>query len=967
MVNSATILSCSKCQDLVICRTKPVLGCGNPHARLMLIGEAPGKSEDKAGRPFVGPAGRELEGYLRRNGIALDSCYVTNAVKCLPLNDRTPSQEELDNCSEYLEQEIAASTATVIGTLGAVASKALLGPNFSIDALHGILQIRKDGRRILPCLHPALGLHDTTKMTLIEQDFKELAQAVKGVINTPKDAFPTTQYHFLSDNCITPESLEEFYSIIDSDRIAIDTESKSTGVPWSIQLASRPGRAVVVLIEDSPTFLEAIKDVLQNPKVTTILHNAIYDLQVLNRLGITPSSTIDSMVAAYLLQDVPQSLKSLAYRIAGMKMKSYVELVSYATRVKALKYLKEALQYEWPDSDYELIWDNKPLREWVYEDKYEPCISTTPSAIYCNCDDKVVCERCKGLGYYRVVGTKRSKTKEVVAGSELGHYRASKAQHISTRIRHIIDSIEKSATTDPISLWLKTDPKTRKVVEACLGRLLPADLSDIDEKSALQYAAADADATLRVFDHLHGRIQGLGLEDVLCTDMSIIPMILDMQQCGIKVDVNRFLALSKEFGERLGAINKEVDDIACKHINPASTKQVQQLLFTDLRIPPDRKFRSKKTGAYSTGAQALQSIIDRHPIVPKLIEWRGLQKNKTAFADTLPARADTHSRIHPTIKTTRTTTGRLACQKPNLMAIPTRTEDGKKIRTGFIPDNGFVLVSADYSQIEMRVAADDSHDKSMCDAFIEGRDIHKQTASYMFGLPEDKLDEMKHRYPAKRVGFGVLYGLSPAGLLDQLNLAGCPGWNLDRCAEIIGSWFSMYSGIRHYFESKKVEARRYGYIRDRFGRIRLIPEVKSTIPPLVDAGYRQACSTAIQSGAQGIIKRAMVNLIPVYKQIGTNLVRPLIQIHDDLLFEVHLSVLQDWCILLKAVMESAVTMSIPLQVEIKIGNNWGNLKKEGSEESKEIEKYNIDVDQDEEDEVLDDTDDYFLNPFEQVD
>ena len=288
------------------------------------------------------------------------------------------------------------------------------------------------------------------------------------------------------------------------------------------------------------------------------------------------------------------------------------------------------------------------------------------------------------------------------------------------------------------------------------------------------------------------------------------------------------------------------------------------------------------------------------------------------------------NRLHTDLSMTRTETGRLASSRPNLMNIPTRSKDGQRIRQGFIAAPGTSLLSIDYSGIEMRVAAHLSQDPYMMSIFWNDQDIHTMTARRMFQKPEpEPIDDKKERYPAKRTGFGVLYGITAAGLMDVFFHDGVTTFSEGDCEQFIEDWFGTFPGVSVWIDSVRAEARRTGMVRDMFGRVRYTPEVYSALEYVRDAGLRQAVNAPIQSGAQGIIKEAMKRLVPVYRlwqQVGFY-VKPLMQIHDELMFEV-----EDWALpyvipWIKEVMVEAVELSVPVKVDAEVGKNWGDMVK----------------------------------------
>jgi len=660
----------------------------------------------------------------------------------------------------------------------------------------------------------------------------------------------------------------------ESKIIAIDTEW-AKGKPWCLSLSDTPGSSLVVMAGDEYP-LKMVKGICARSDVLTLLHNALYDLPVLAQMGIHPYKIADSMIMAYLLQTEPQGLKQLAYRHLGMEMNSYPEMVGPATRKKVIEYLQVASCLEWP----------KP---------------------------PLVLEYRKGVPHVR------------------------QPQPIGKRINRILSDVQKSDDTDPYARWRQLGDTDE--VERVLGVLHEADLSDIPYESAVRYAARDADATLRIYNVLWPRIVEMGLEDTFWRDMRAVPMVVDMMANGMPVDVREFEKLSGYFQQRMDLIQRKIQILVGKHlddqvVNPASHDQMGELIYDKLMLHEKGGRHKSRKGAVkkSTANEILKRYVHLNPVIQDIIDWREYAKLKGTYSDAIPKLASLDGRIRTTLRITRTATGRLSSSKPNLMAQPTRSEEGRKVRDCYVCQPGRVFVSVDYSQVEMRVAANDSKDERMLNIFWRGEDIHAKTASAMFGLPEDSLDEMRHRYPAKRVGFGILYLITAEGLQRELAVAtGDPQWTVDKCKHMIEAWFDIYPGVAAYMKSVGEYAKRYGYVRDMWGRIRFIPGIRSTNSWVRMEAERQAGNAPIQMGAQGVIKEAMGRLVPVYREINKEIgyCQPLIQIHDDIVWE-----MEEWMVpivqpRIKQVMEGVAPADfiIPLKVDAKVGSKWGSLEK----------------------------------------
>lgn len=832
-------MTCNNC-PLAKSRTKIVWGEGPSSPRVILIGEAPGKDEDREGRPFVGKAGKELDNYLWLFAkMNREDCYVTNIVKCRPPNNRDPKPEEIEACGRHLYQELGDHPEASIVTLGRFAASWFLGP-VDMTVIHGIPQVCDEGT-ILPIYHPAAGLHNSRMMISLQRDFEALGKWVRGELEVPVDEFLEPDYR-------------EAWTFSIAPFIGIDTEAYSDGRLWSIQWSHTPGTGYICGENFTPTFGE--------DKVA-VIHNAPYDLPQLAQAGVHPPNWVDTMSMAYLLQDEPQGLKALAYRHCGMHMQSYEEVVRDATEEKALQYLERASKLDYPDAD--------------------PVGYRTPS----------------------------------------GDWRVRQPQNIGRRIQTRLRKFYKEGC-DLFLWWDKVKQEEGKgLVEERLGPLREADLSNVyatDPTRAVTYGCRDADATLRIYPKLMERVRGLGLEDALSLDQSIIPMLLDMMSTGMPVNKEGLYSLSSRFGKHVDDVQERIEDLLGSYVNPASPLEVMKLL-PKLGI---KKLRS-------TEAKYLEGVKDQHPVVPLILEYREYQKLKGTYCDPIPKMLDSDNRLHTRLSLTTTATGRLASREPNLQNVPVRSDEGREIRGCFEAPEGRTFLSVDYSQIELRLLAHESQDPIMLEVYRKGDDLHAKTAQLVFGLRPDDVDEYKHRRPAKTCNFAVVYGITPRGLSDQLQRDGVEAgeWSEDRCEEFIQSWFSVYKGVGAFMRDQYVGARRYGYIRSLAGRIRRIPEVKSVLPYVVRSGEREAGNHPIQGGAQDIMKMAMRDLTPVYQDVHEKhgYCRPLIQIHDDLVWEVDEEIWEWVYYLFKEIMESCIDLTIPLAVDGKVGKYWGSMEK----------------------------------------
>ena len=435
---------------------------------------------------------------------------------------------------------------------------------------------------------------------------------------------------------------------------------------------------------------------------------------------------------------------------------------------------------------------------------------------------------------------------------------------------------------------------------------------------ATEYAAEDADITGRLHRLLKPRLVQEKMVTVYETlERPLVPVLVDMEHNGIKVDKDMLNRLSNEFAVRLSDLEGVIHDLAGHAFNIASPKQLGEVLFEEMAIPGGKK---SKTGAYTTGADILEKLAaDGHELPEKVLEWRALAKLKSTYTDALQniINKDT-GRIHTSYSLAATTTGRLSSTDPNLQNIPIRTEEGRKIRNAFIPEQGYKLVAADYSQIELRLLAHIAELDSLKKAFNDGIDIHAMTASEVFGVPIEGMDPIVRRQ-AKAINFGIIYGISSFGLANQL------GMSRTEAKTFIDKYFERFPGIRHYMEDTKQYCRDKGYVETIFGRKIHIGSINDKNGMRRSFGERAAINAPIQGSAADVIRRAMVQMPDALKQAGLN-AKMLLQVHDELVFEVPEEEIEKTTPIITSVMEKAalpaLQISVPLTVDCGIGDNW---------------------------------------------
>ncbi len=431
---------------------------------------------------------------------------------------------------------------------------------------------------------------------------------------------------------------------------------------------------------------------------------------------------------------------------------------------------------------------------------------------------------------------------------------------------------------------------------------------------ATAYAAEDADVTLRLWQVLKPRLvaeKQVTLYETI--DRPLVRVVAEMERTGVRVDADLLRRLSLDFARRMNALEAEAHALAGHPFNLGSPKQLGEVLFDQMQLPGGVR---GKAGAWSTDADVLDTLADQgHLIAAKLLEWRQFQKLRSTYTEALPAQINPRTgRVHTSFSLSAATTGRLSSSDPNLQNIPVRTEEGRSIRRAFVAPEGHVLLSADYSQIELRLLAHVADIPALKQAFRDGVDIHAKTAAEVFGLAPDAVTS-DYRRRAKAINFGIIYGISAFGLAHQLGISQA------EAGEFIRIYFARFPELRAYMEHTKEQGRQHGFVPTLDGRKCHILGLKDRTPSRRSFAERQAINAPLQGTAADIIKRAM-NRLPDALHAHHLAARMLLQVHDELLFEVPVNQVEDTARTVKAVMEGAATLSVPLIVETGTGPNW---------------------------------------------
>jgi len=436
--------------------------------------------------------------------------------------------------------------------------------------------------------------------------------------------------------------------------------------------------------------------------------------------------------------------------------------------------------------------------------------------------------------------------------------------------------------------------------------------SEVAVDEAVTYAAEDAELAMELKCILFEKLKDEGLEKLyLDIEMPLIYVLADMEQAGVKINNARLEELSGELGIELGTIESRIYAIAGETFNINSPKQLGNILFKTLGLQPGKK---TKTG-YSTGMNVLEELAKDHELPGEILNYRTLYKLKTTYLDALPKLINRKTnRIHTSFNQTVTATGRLSSSEPNLQNIPIRGEWGTKIREAFTAETGHCLISSDYSQIELRVLAHISNDEGLTDAFIKDIDVHSRTAAELFGISLESVTQEMRRI-AKTVNFGVVYGISPYGLSEALDISP------KEAGQYIDQYFEKHKGVRAYMERTIAEAKQAGYVITLLGRKRPVPEINSTNSNIRQQAERLAINSPIQGTAADLIKIAMINIHNRLKREKLK-TRMVLQIHDELLCEApenEAGIIKD---MIRHEMENAISLSVPLKVDIGVGKNW---------------------------------------------
>ena len=439
--------------------------------------------------------------------------------------------------------------------------------------------------------------------------------------------------------------------------------------------------------------------------------------------------------------------------------------------------------------------------------------------------------------------------------------------------------------------------------------------NQIPLEEAGPYAAEDADITLRLHQAIWEKLSGIDELKRLLIDIEVpLACVLSrMEQQGVLIDSQKLRQQSQDLATRIAELEKEVHEEAGEPFNLGSTKQLQHILFEKMSLPVIKK---TPKGAPSTSEDVLQELALEYPLPQKIMEYRGLTKLKNTYTDKLPKMINHRTgRVHTSYHQAVTATGRLSSTDPNLQNIPIRNEEGRRVRQAFVPREGNKIVAADYSQIELRIMAHLSGDKGLLDAFAHGKDIHKATAAEVFSVPLDDVTTEQRR-SAKAINFGLIYGMSAFGLSKQLNIP------RNEAQKYMDLYFERYPGVLEYMDSTREGAKEKGYVETVFGRRLYLPDIKASNGARRKGAERAAINAPMQGTAADIIKMAMIKVDDWIAKNASNDVTMMMQVHDELVFEIKEEKVEEHVATITALMENAATLNVPLVVEAGVGENW---------------------------------------------
>lgn len=939
-----SIRSCTACTLRASCKAPvpaqfpsptagdPTQGYGNNG--IFFLGEGPGQMEDSFGSPFVGKSGELLEHALSRAHLHRAQCMMSNVVRCRPAggDGAALGGEEIARCHRWTVAEMEwfladweskdrGGVLPVLVTLGAVAFGVMRDTLESeveecatLQEYRGVPVLAtwhsangdRTGVVWLALNHPALALRLPGEVTAIFEGIRQLRDREEmtdraaqrnlrrlddtrhgmgrfippGQSMGKRDVATTAHLHSVSIDTETISDADDD----DGDRVG--------SRPWSVQIKmSDEGGAGPTLFmplegEPSGTTRRSLRAAIGRvgDKGGVVLHNAMFDLAVLRRAGVDltdpevyDGQLHDSMLAADVMQTEPRGLKLLGLRRGGVRMKDYRAVVGPTSRKMALDYLAKVVSTAQTPAGKK--WGNK-----------FPELGVDPKT-----------------------------------GGDLWKMGQSIVQRVARLVKDLEDP-QKAGSVDVRERWEALPAGQRREVAKVLGPMPAASLADVPFEEALHYSCLDAEMTARVWRSLWSDLclpENKGLKETYLLDMSVLPLVVQMERSGLLVDHAALNEAEVKFRARMAEIDAEIESIAGRPVNLGSPKQTAWLIFDFLKIP---EFKEKDPSLRrTTNDKWMEKITDLSPVILLIQEWRELQKLCSSYIVPVREGAKRHAdgRLRSRLSPTGTETGRMTAKDPNVLSIPARSKLGKMIKRAFIASPGRVIINADYSQVELRLFAHETQEPTLLKAYREGLDMHRATAARGYKCAEAEVsDEMRSH--GKTLNFGIIYGIAADGLSRQL---GCSKGEAQR---FIDNYFAGYTRVKPWMRDVIDDVDRKGYAEDMFGRRRHLGGMWSPDKTARGEAERQACNAKIQMAASGVIKRAMKGMIGVVRDFNRRLpggVLPLLQVHDALVFEVDERLAGEFAIALRKVMEGVVKLSVPLVADVSVGPNWADQTK----------------------------------------
>lgn len=844
----------------------------------LLVGEAGGETEHHQRRPFCGKTGSVLTTYLRAANLPRPNIRITNTYPFWtgPGNpDPTPDQIHREEWR--LKKEIEKCRPKIIGTVGRIATRWFLG-DVDMDTTHGIphWSDKAPGACILPIVHPAAGFYRPESAAYSQDDLMTFA--------------------FLLLNPANPKEVPQLKVVLVDKmpavirRAAVDTEGvvpKCWGLSWSLD-----GITCYVYIWDGKP--------IKTQFIDCTFHNVLADLPVLRHMGVDTSkmSYGDTMVMLYLRQLEPQGLKAAAYRHLGLRMLSFDDVVRPHFHIAALDYLRRAVELKYQKPKPEPIADYTK-RKWRL---YKPW--------------------------------------------DAGRRVKSALTSWDKRQALIADGMEDDKPIRLEKKWKDLGEAFQEEIEMRMGEPAPDfSIFCVPRKQAVQYSGIDAGATKLLEKPLLGLLKQHNLLEVYETDRRYIPFVDKMQETGMRVEVSLLRELESEMEVlREKARDKVQRIVGDRWFNPGSDDQVGRWLYKVKGLPI---LKYTEGGEGSTSLVTLKMLQGYHgkdnPDVMEFTagvrEYRETDKYLGTFIvpifEYMKRDRNGDWRIHPNYRITRVVSGRNSSHDPNVMAFPTRTELGKKIRLCFRARYGYKIVAVDASQIELRMMAHLCRDKRMRDAFEQGLDLHSITASELFKVPlQEFLTKPRapkreaQRYVAKTINFAVMYGISARALLEQLYKADIFDYTLEDCQRFIDQWFRLFGSVKVFLHEVWAKAQRDGFVRDMWGRMCYVPNLRVGDDRMRESAQRLAGNMPVQGGARGLVKRAQIRTHEwLSEEDRYSWAHPWLDMHDELTSEVQEDRAEEFALKVQGFFcADQDRMKVPIKAEYGIGDSWGSAK-----------------------------------------